>query len=686
MKNCFVAMPFLVVFLAQSVHAEPAPGLDKLLLLSMEDLLSLKVKISTNTDQTLSKAPSVVTVITAEDIRLTGATNLRDVLQGVPGVYVRSNLFGFRPQVTFRGAAAAHTLLMVDGVPMRDQVWTAGIFAKGLPTNMIDRVEIIRGPGSALFGSDASAGVINVITKSAGRIEQSEAGLRAGSFDTQAGWLQHGGSWNGFDIGITAELAHTEGYNPFITVDGQTSRDQRFGTQVSYAPGHVGYGWNNQDIRFSIAKENWRLLASYMAHLDVETGLSGAGVLDPLTEGNDQRFDAAVLYNNEAFAPNWNLNAEFRFYHLDYTSGNGFQERPPGYTDATGTYPDGLLNRMSSAERGLSLDVGGVFTGFKKHAIRVGGGHSLKNLYRVEQYVNFGTGADGNTLTAGGPLVNLSDTPYAFAPERIRRISHLYLQDIWAISHDLELTAGARYDYYSDFGGTLNPRVALVWQSTDRLTSKLMFGEAFRAPSYLELYSQTSANLPNPDLTPERSNTWDLSFTYAASKNLKLGLDLYQFKQTNIIGFDAHTQFQNIGNRTSHGIEFEAKWQATKTLRVAGNLTQTEEDDTAFRSYSLPGRKAYLRTDWRFQPNWNWNVQANWIDKRELPLGDPRAPMKAYTLVDTTVRYLHGADWEFAASIRNLFDEDARDYSSSSIPNNLPLPGRSVQAEMMYKF
>jgi len=682
MKKRVVFTPFLALFLALTAYADSDTGLDKLLLLSMDDLMSLKIKISTNADQTLSRAPSVVSVITSEDIRATGATNLSDVLQGIPGITIRSNLFGFRPFATFRGADSKHTLLMVNGAPLKDLVWASGIFYKGLPTNMIERVEIIRGPGSALFGSDASAGVINVITKTAGRIEQSEAGVRAGSYDTQAGWVQHGGKWNSFDIGFTGELSHTAGHNPFIAVDGQG------------AAGHARYGWDGADLRFSMDRENWRLLADYWHHGNVETGLTGGGVLDPVTSGDDNRLNLQLLYNNAAFAQDWGLNAELRFRDLDYASGDGFQERPPGYNctvakdcnDGTlGIYPNGLINRQRSAERQLNFEASGLYTGIKEHAIRIGGGYNWQDLYFVEHLVNYGTGPNGIALPLAGPLVNLAGSPYAFAPEKPRYISHLFLQDVWTLSNDLELTAGARYDHYSDFGGALNPRLALVWQSSDRLTTKLMYGQAFRAPSYLELYALTAATKPNPALTPEQSDTWDLSFSYSASKDLKLGLDIYQFTQTNLISQDSSNKFQNIGNRTSRGIELEAQWQATKRLRVSSNLTHIEEADSTFPS-SLPKQKAYLRADWAFTPNWNWNVQANWIGKRTLSAGNVRDPLNAYTLVDTTIRHFHRADWEFSASIRNLFDVDAREYTSSSIPNNLPLPGRSLHAEMIYKF
>lgn len=682
MKTLGPAIALLGLFLALPAYADSNEKLDELLSLSLEDLSNTKIRISTNTEQALSKAPSAVSVITKEDIKATGATNLTEILQTIPGIYVKPNLFGFKPQITFRGAAPTHTLVMVNGVPVRDLVWSSSIFWKGLTTNMIGRVEIIRGPGSALFGSDASAGVINIITKTAGRIDQSEAGLRAGTFNTQAGWVQHGGNWNGIDIALTAEKSHTDGHNPYFARDGQTSKDATFGTSVSSAPGHARYGWDNDDLRFSLGKGNWRLLADYMRHSNVEIGLTGAAVLDPTTRGDDTRSSLQLLYNNEEFARDWGVNAELRYTHLDYSSGEGFQEFPAGFTDATGNYPDGFINRMRSAERGVVFEGSGLYTGLKTHALRVGGGFNTQNLYFVEQFINKGTGPDGIALPAGGPLVDVSDTPYAFAPEKTRKIRYVFLQDIWTLRENLELTAGARYDHYSDFGGSLNPRLALVWQATDRLTTKLMYGEAFRAPSYLELYALTAATQPNPNLTPERSNTWDLLFSYMASKDLKLGLDLYQFTRTDLIAADSTNQFQNIGNNTSHGVELEAMWQAAKKLRVSGNLNYRR--DSTYNS--IPDKNAYLRADWAFMPNWNANLQANWTGKHLLPAGDPRSPMGSYTLVDATVRYSYRQDWVFSASLRNLFDKDAREYTSSALRDNLPLPGRSFYAETRYKF
>ncbi|MCP5277850.1 MAG: TonB-dependent receptor [Thiobacillus sp.] len=686
MKRSPVLLPLLASFLPVCVQADVGTEVDRLLTMSMDDVMALKVRISTNTDQTLSKAPSVVSVITAEDMAATGATNLTEVLQSVPGIYVRPNLFGFRPLITFRGAASTHTLLMVNGVPMRDLVWSSGIFWKGLPTHMIERVEIIRGPGSALFGSDASAGVINVITRTAGRIEQDQAGLGAGSFDSQAGWMQYGGQWNGMEIGLTAQLSRTDGHDPWIAADGQTALGG------SYAPTHAHYGWNGQDLRFSAASGNWRLLADYTGHSDLQTAMTGAAVVDPVTAGNDYRFDLGLLYANETFAPDWGIDAELRYRQLGYASGDGFQERPPGFTCLAaagvctnlglGVYPAGLINRQRSAERGATFEISGLYTGLKKHAIRLGGGYNWEDLFMVEHHVNYGRDASGAILPAGGPLVDISDSDYAFAPELHRRITYVYAQDIWTIADGLELTAGLRLDHYSDFGNALNPRLALVWQATDRLTAKLLYGEAFRAPSILELFSKTSSVMSNPNLEPEESSTWDLSFAYAATRDLGLGLGLYKFAQTNLIS-NVAGQYQNSGDSSTYGVELEARWQATDNWRVSASVAHMNTALPTAVSLTAPEDKAYLRSDWSFLPRWNWNVQATWIGERTLA---GRAPLDAYALVDTTLRYAPRKRWQWAASIRNLFDVDAYDYTSSAVTNNLPLPGRSLHAEVAYRF
>ncbi len=665
-----------------NTFSAPTEPLDHFISMSLEDLVSLETTIATTSKRTTTQAPAVVTLITEDDIKATGATNLADILQTVPGIHIRYHHFINRPLVHFRGAKANQTLLMINGNTMRDLVWNLGLFWKGVPASTIERIEIIRGPGSALFGADAAAGVVNVITKTAGRIQRSEAGIRTGSFNTTSAWMQHGDHFKGFEIAVTAEVSSTDGHSPYILADGQTLTD----SSLSLAPDNADYGWKNTDLRFSAAIEHWRLQADYTQRSDVEIGLTGFGVLDPVTMGEDSRFNLDLFYNNDNYSEHWSLATELRYQHLDYTSGAGFQERPPGYTDTSGTYPDGLINQNSAAERHLAFNLNGVYHGINNHAIRVGAGHKIQDLYSVEHLVNFGVDADGNDIPAGSTLVDISDSEHAFAPEKQRNITHFFIEDVWQLTPFWELTAGARYDDYSDFGDTVNPRLALVWQTTDKLTSKLIYGRAFRAPNYNELFAVTSRSLPNSELEPERSETLDIAFSYSASNSLLFNINLFYFDQTDLIDRDSDRQYQNIGDHTIRGIELETRWQANETLAFVFNFTARNQDDSSFRFNPEAEEEAYLRFDWGFRKNWNLNFQTNWIGERERTLIDTREPLDDFSVTDTTIRYASSDDWEFAASIRNLFDEDAREYTGRSIPDDLPLPERNAYIEARYKF
>jgi iron complex outermembrane receptor protein len=677
------------LMLSTYVQAMHDQRLDHFLSLSLEELMELEVTISTDTKQTVSKAPAAVSVITAKDIEATGATNLVDILESVPGIHVRASQFAYRPLVQFRGTNGNQTLLMINGASVRDLMWGFGIFWKGIPSSIIERVEIIRGPGSALFGADAASGVINVITKTAGNIEQNKIGLRSGSFNTKTGWLQYGDSWNGFDISLTVDLSTTDGHDPLVESDGQTLQDLALGSSVSQAPDNAQYGWDNQDIRFAIAKDDWRLHVDYMKHDNLEIGLTGAGVLDPLTSAEDSRFSLDLLYNNPDLSDTWGIDAELRYQDLDYSSGEGFQERPPGAFN--GDYPQGVINQMQSAERKLSFETSALFKGIDEHAVRLGLGYSWQDLYFVKQLINMGIGPDGNPLPPGSPLVDVSDTPYAFAPEKTRTIRYLFLQDVWSFSDDWELTAGIRYDDYSDFGNTLNPRLALVWQISDGFTSKFLYGRAFRPPSFQELFAETSYSKPNPDLEPERSETFELILSYMLSKDLNFGINLYNLQQSDLIravntpGETGRT-FRNIGDHTTRGIELETKWQAAENLRLSANYTIRNPDNNQFRAVEEPKQDAYLRADWGFLPNWNWNIQTNWIADRERGVNDSRPSLDDYSITDMTLRYTGLKAWELALSVNNIFDEIAKEHTAPSMVNDLLLPERSIYAELQYKF
>jgi outer membrane receptor for ferrienterochelin and colicin len=155
------------------------------------------VSIATGSQQLLRRAPAVATVITAQDIAAMGATDLDEVMETVPGVHVSRGIQGYIPLYVMRGIYGdynSHTLMLQNGVPMTTMlVGNRGNTWYGLPLENIARIEIIRGPGSALYGADAYSGVINIITKTAADTPGTEFGMRVGSFNTRSAWAQHGG-------------------------------------------------------------------------------------------------------------------------------------------------------------------------------------------------------------------------------------------------------------------------------------------------------------------------------------------------------------------------------------------------------------------------------------------------------------------------------------------------------------
>jgi iron complex outermembrane receptor protein len=501
--------------------------------------------------------------------------------------------------------------------------------------------------------------------------------------------MQYGNNWHGIELGMTLDFFNTDGHDPLIETDAQSISDSGSDTNASLAPANAQYGWKGEEIRLSAVKQNWRLNLDYVKHSEIETGMTGLGVIDPLTKAHDKRINADLFYSIDQLHPDWTADTELRFQDYSYSSGDGFQELPAGTLSEANT--TGIINQMRSAERRISAEVSGLYSGFQEQSIRLGVGYVWQDLYQVKQYVNSGTGPDGNEIPIGSGLLDISDSPYAFAPEKRRKIYYTFIQDIWLLADNWELTAGARYDHYSDFGNTFNPRLALVWQSSGRLTSKLLYGRAFRPPSFQELYASTSNALPNPELKPERSETWEFVFTYRLSSALNFGLNLFHYHQTDLIdditgpGETVGT-FANTGEHTVQGIELEAKWQLAENLRISGNYTIRRQDDGEFIAIGQPKQDAYLRGDWNFLNQWNWNLQFNWIGERERRQNDSRSSLDDYLVVDTTLRYLVADNWEFAASIRNLFDEDARAYTSQNIPDDLPLPERNLYAEIRYKF
>jgi iron complex outermembrane receptor protein len=660
-----------------------------------------EVSVATGTNQSTARAPAVTSVITASDIEAIGATDLDEVLETVPGLHVSRRDFLYAPIYSFRGIYTQNnpqTLLLINGIPMtslllgnRSFVWG------GMPVNNIARIEIVRGPGSAVFGADAFSGVINIITKTKDDINGTEVGSRVSSFDTIDAYLLHGDNIKGFDVALSLKYHDTEGHGRQIDADRQTAYDKSYGTNVSLAPGPVNLQQRNLDANLDISRGNWQLRAGYQGRHNQGTGIGAAAALNT-NHYTENRLHADLTYHNRKWTKNWDVTAQISFFNSKSSSPRDSLLFPPGASG--GAYPLGIFNSGSISERHTYLNLSGLYSGFNKHTLRLGMGYHYGDLYEIKEFKNSGIDPrTGFSLPPGSEIVDFTDTPYTVIPENARQNWHIFLQDAWIFASDWELTTGIRYDEYSDFGATINPRIALVWQMAPNLFSKLLYGRAFRAPAFRELYMNENilTEVGNPNLQPETIDTLELAFDYSARKNLHLALNLFAYEWHDAVRFLPKPAEPNIftllnaGKQKGRGFEVEARWLVTQNFSLLANYGyQHAVDENDHDPGYAPHQTGYLRTDWLVYPNWYLNTQVNWIADRKREFGDTRAAVDDYTTVDLILRRkdIRQGHWNFAVGVRNLFDSDVREPSEKpiDIPNDLPLAGRNYFIELRYRF
>ena len=657
------------------------------------------VSIATGSSQPIARAPAVASVITASQIKEMGATDLDQVLESVPGLHVANFYQGYNSIYTIRGIYSdynAQALVLINGIPItnlylgnRSSVWG------GMPVNDISRIEVIRGPGSALYGADAYAGVINIITKGAEDINGTELGGRIGSFNRKELWLLHGSNYRDVDITYSLEFGDTDGQHKTIEADAQTGLDAllsgspTFAPPVSLAPGPVNLGRKYLEARLDTKWNNWQARLGYQHRYDLQTGAGVAQALDPVGTNKSTRLNMDISYFMRS-VENWDTT--FQLSYFDTSTQSDLVLYPPGAF--AGSYPDGVIGNPDVYERHTRFGISSFYTGWQKHRVRLGTGINYGDLYKVRETKNFSIAPGGIPIPLGS-VVDVSDTAAFLRPEN-RTDSYIFAQDEWSLANDWALTGGVRYDQYSDFGTTVNPRAALVWQTAYNLTSKLLYGRAFRAPSFAELYNiNNPVALGNSNLNPETIDTLELAFDYQPINKVRTGLNIFHYHMSNIIHLTPDpppattVSAQNTGSQRGFGLEWEIIWSIRENLRASANyaLQRSEDLTTHTDAGNAPHHEIYGNLFWQFEPNWSFSPQATWIGERPRAFGDAREPLKGYTLVDITLRRTKiKGNFEIAASVRNLFDVDAREPSPSPgyIPNDLPLAGRTFYAELRY--
>ncbi len=660
------------------------------------------ISIATGSKQLIHQAPSTASVITAEDIEIMGATDIDDLLEGVPGLHVSYSSTSLLPLYFFRGISGSfnsQVLMLINGIPItnllagdRSQMWG------GMPVKAIDRIEIIRGPGSAIYGADAFAGVINLITKEATSLDKGNVGFRAGSYNTKDFWLSYGHVAEDFKAAVVLETHLTDGYSPFIEKDRQSFFDQLFQTNVSNAPGRGNNQRENLDLRIDLSYKNWRMRSGVQHRGANGLGVGLAQALDALSTGKSLRLNTDFGYQLQGIGEDkqWDLSFQISFFNATAEAVDNFQLFPPGADIGFGApFPDGVVGTPETYEEHYRFNAKAKYRGFEKHQFDFGLGYAYRDLYRVKERKNFSFGPNGAFLPPGSPIVEVTDTPFVFTQEGDRINQYLFFQDSWDFANDWQATTGLRYDHYSDFGSTLNPRFALVWSTSLNLTTKFLYGRAFRAPSFAETRNiNNPVALGNPNLKPERIETLELALDYRLKNGVHLGGNLFWSDWKDIIQFvpddnNASNTAQNVGEQLTFGFELELEWKVSNDIAIISNFAhQTSRDKIMDAQPPLvPMNQLYLRLDWKANDRLNLHLRANRVMGRSRSLIDPRPDIGDYTLVDFTTNWQqNNIKWTFI--IKNLFDQDAREPTpyGEFIDFDLPLAGRNAYLELNYYY
>lgn len=656
------------------INADEAPeGIESdvgLADLSLEELMDIEVDMvysASKYEQKTTDAPASVTIITADEIRLYGYRTLSDILRSVRGFYSTydrnydyTGVRGFgRP-----GDYNTRMLIMIDGHRINENIGHGATADRSflLDVDLIERVEIIRGPGSSLYGSNAFLGVVSVFTKKGADVDGAELSGELASFDTQEGQITYGKLLGEeLDLLLSASAYDSEGdtlYYPEFDAPGTNN----------------GYVDNDDEDSFNLfAKIRYQELTFEAMHVAREKGIPTAPwetvFNHPATRTNDDTTMVALRYDHEV---DETLSVMGRAVYNHYSYDGRYMY---DWAEATDPAPIYVVNYDRWRGRWWEFEWQFIDRSFDQHAVTYG----VEYRYNVKQ----------NQDTWDTDAVYLDD-------ERHSDNWGLYLQDEYRISDELLFNAGVRYDEYDSFGSTINPRFALLYSPVETTTLKLLYGEAFRAPSAYELYFHDgpSTQKPNPDLDPEEIQTYQVVLEQQINPTLRGYATFFQNTIDDLIDqttdpADDLIIFQNVDEVDAQGfeLELEAKHQETGIKgRASYAYVDTESDQTGkelVNSYEnlikfnliLPLDEERLVAGLETQYN-----------SRTRTLSGAHADNYTVTNLTLTSINLSGR-LEVAASIYNVFDEQYDNPGfAEHLQNVIRQDGRTFGVKLTYRY
>ena len=590
--------------------------------------LATVVVTASGSEQQLKDAPASMTVITGEELRQRSFRDLTDALRDVEGVAVTGT--ANESEISIRGMPGEYTLILVDGKRQstRDARvnGSAGMEQSFIPpAEAIERIEVVRGPMSSLYGSDAIGGVINIITRK-----------------VPATW---GGSIN---LDYTA----------------QQYKEYGNGSQVQFFAG----GPIKSDL---LGMQIWGRQLNRQADDDLagggfakarHTDLTARLALTP-----NRYYDiviqagAAQLHNGEGTSANWATREQDN-------------DRDHASITHRGRYGWATSDMSLAWERASRVGVSDGTAAQNEFSDRK---PEVKNtVFDAKLVVPL-----QNHLVTGG--VQWNDTSLSdWNPGLNNRVTYkfgttqkaVFVEDEWALTERLALTGGLRIDRHDQYGTHANPRLYAVWHGTDSWTLKGGVSRGFKTPElraviadYAYLRRNRFVMFGNPDLKPETSTNYEVSSLWAPSSTLSGGITLFYNDFRDKLSTVTTTRRwngyiimdrMNIDEATIAGVEVNAKWDVSRTLQLKANYTYTDSEQKSGVNAGAPlaltpERMANFRATWRATPELQvWGAIAHYGKEYGTTVGD--VPSPAYTTADIGASYAWSRDVTLNAAIHNL--------------------------------
>lgn len=587
-----------------------------------EATMESMVVTATMTEKNLESAPGSIEVVTATEIEEMGATTAAEALTQATGLIIAGDAGRVRVP-SIRGTGNKHTLVLIDG---RRQVVGYKNFTdlNQIPVSMIERIEILRGPTSTIYGSDAIGGVINIISRRTPETTTFELNGRYGSQDNGDGKEFNGGALAGTRINDTSVLFAADYKDQDGWDKDKELPDDGDNKQLSAVTGRIEHDFSEENILstgFEYTNKNQNGHRYYMAQ-------------DRDRQAEHKRLNYYLQYNA-------NQNFMVRAYHSE-------QENEIYFTPtATVTAEENAKHWLNQFETRYTTSL------FDQHLLSLGG--EIREEGRKD---NLGSDYD---------LHNLG----------------LFLQDEIQISDPLYLNFGIRYDDHSEFGQEVTSKAAAIYEFNDNFRIKSSVGQGFKAPTISELFVTTYQKKGKYVYEPNSNLKAEESLSYEMGIEANIGLfsgeitafrnDLDNFIDAELVRTEGsgsnkitYYQYKNIAKARTEGVELEGNLSLPLDFTLTGNITwlNTEDKTTGEELEGEPRTKGHLKL--RYSPadtGLATTLSLNYVGKRYYSDEDD----SEFHTVDWYISKTFNSQIKLYAGIDNIFDEKLSDYTSSYI-------------------